>query len=429
VLTTLNKALDTIHRLAAETVWSEGVTPMKIGDSGEVGFWPKGFSVGATAANIRYSGRDDMMLIVADRPASAAALFTTNLCCAAPVVLSRHHLQQSAASMRAIVCNSGNANAATGKQGMADAQAMVDAVAEQLSIKPEEVLVASTGVIGQLLPIERVHAGIVALPTTLQSNSVMGAVSAIMTTDTFPKFYAVDVALSSGTVRICGIAKGSGMICPNMATMLGFLATDAAIAPELLQTLLSEANRNSFNAITVDGDTSTNDMVAILASGAGAEVVAGSKDEALFSAALQSLMTLLAKLIVIDGEGATKLVEITVKGAVSNEEAELAARTIANSSLVKTAIHGEDANWGRIIAAAGRSGARFSEDELELWFNEMPILKKGLITDFSEDEAAIILAQPSYSITLSLGNGSGSATLWSCDLSKEYVEINGSYRS
>jgi glutamate N-acetyltransferase/amino-acid N-acetyltransferase len=370
-----------------------------------------------------------MMLIVADRPASAAALFTTNLCCAAPVVLSRHHLQQSAASMRAIVCNSGNANAATGKQGMADAQAMVDAVAEQLSIKPEEVLVASTGVIGQLLPIERVHAGIVALPTTLQSNSVMGAVSAIMTTDTFPKFYAVDVALSSGTVRICGIAKGSGMICPNMATMLGFLATDAAIAPELLQTLLSEANRKSFNAITVDGDTSTNDMVAILASGAGAEVVAGSKDEALFSAALQSLMTLLAKLIVIDGEGATKLVEITVKGAVSNEEAELAARTIANSSLVKTAIHGEDANWGRIIAAAGRSGARFSEDELELWFNEMPILKKGLITDFSEDEAAIILAQPSYSITLSLGNGSGSATLWSCDLSKEYVEINGSYRS
>ncbi len=422
----LQKGLRVIHQLAAKTLWPASVTPME--SDGESCFWPKGFSSGAVSAAIKYD-RKDLMLLLAEAPASAAALFTTNLCCAAPVTLSQEHLQISPSSIRAIVCNSGNANAATGKKGMDDAKSMAEAVARELAIKPEEVLVASTGVIGQLLPMERVLGGISALPATLQQESCIDAARAIMTTDTFPKFFSLELRLSGGPVRLSGIAKGSGMICPNMATMLAFLLTDAAIAPSLLQKAIEYANRNSFNAITVDGDTSTNDMVAILASGKGAEIVAGSDDEREFSEALKALMTFLAKLIVIDGEGATKLVEITVEGAADDRQAELAARTIAQSSLVKTAIHGEDANWGRIIAAAGRSGAQFNPEEAELFFNDLSILKPGFIADFEEESAAEILGKESYTITLRLGSGSGRATVWSCDLSKEYVEINGSYRS
>jgi len=425
----LSKGLEVIHQLSAETPWPASVTPMAAGSDGTEGFWPTGFSAGAVSASIKYSNRKDMMLLVTDRPASAAALFTLNRCCAAPVTLSREHLQLSSSSIRAIICNSGNANAATGVKGMADARAMADAVAKELSIKPEEVLVASTGVIGQLLPMEKVLSGISALAPTIQRDSVLDAVGAIMTTDTFPKFFTLELQLSGGSLRLSGIAKGSGMICPNMATMLAFLATDATIAPALLHEALEMGNRHSFNAITVDGDTSTNDMVSIFASGTGPEITAGSQDYALFCEALKALMTFLAKLIVIDGEGATKLVGITVIGAADDHDAELAARTIAHSSLVKTAIHGEDANWGRIIAAAGRSGAMFNQEDLELHFNDLPVLKPGLVADFSEEAASEILAKDSYTITLRLGNGPGQATIWSCDLSKEYVEINGSYRS
>jgi len=396
---------------------------------GTQGFWPIGFLAGAVSANIKYSKRKDLMILASDRPSSAAALFTLNRCCAAPVMLSRKHLQQSPSLVRAIVCNSGNANAATGNKGMEDARAMAEAVAKELSINTEEVLVASTGVIGQLLPMEKVLEGISSLAATMQHDSVLDVASAIMTTDTFPKFFTLELQLSGGSIRLSGIAKGSGMICPNMATMLAFLATDASIEPPLLHEALEKANRHSFNAITVDGDTSTNDMVSILASGSGPEIKAESSDYALFCNALEALMTFLAKLIVIDGEGATKLVEITVMGAADDRDAELAARTIAQSSLVKTAIHGEDANWGRIIAAAGRSGAIFNQEDLELHFNDLPILKPGLLADFSEEMASEILAKDSYTITLRLGNGPGTATIWSCDLSKEYVDINGSYRS
>ena len=396
---------------------------------GTQGFWPIGFLAGAVSANIKYSKRKDLMILASDRPSSAAALFTLNRCCAAPVMLSRKHLQQSPSSVRAIVCNSGNANAATGNKGMEDARAMAEAVAKELSINTEEVLVASTGVIGQLLPMEKVLEGISSLAATMQHDSVLDVASAIMTTDTFPKFFTLELQLSGGSIRLSGIAKGSGMICPNMATMLAFLATDASIEPPLLHEALEKANRHSFNAITVDGDTSTNDMVSILASGSGPEIKAESSDYALFCNALEALMTFLAKLIVIDGEGATKLVEITVMGAADDRDAELAARTIAQSSLVKTAIHGEDANWGRIIAATGRSGAIFNQEDLELHFNDLPILKPGLLADFSEEMASEILAKDSYTITLRLGNGPGTATIWSCDLSKEYVDINGSYRS
>ncbi len=424
-----HKGLKVIRELSAVTLWPASVTPMSAECDGTLDFWPAGFSAGAVSAAVKYAERKDMMLLVSDRPSSAAALFTRNICCAAPVLLSRDHLQRSPASIRALVCNSGNANAATGNKGMDDALAMAEAVARELAISPEEVLVASTGVIGQLLPMERVLGGIAALPSSLQHESALDAAQAIMTTDTFPKFFSLDVELSGGCVRLSGIAKGSGMICPNMATMLAILATDALIAPDLLQKALTLANQKSFNAITVDGDTSTNDMVSLLASGTGPEIVAASDDFAHFCEALEALMTLLAKLIVIDGEGATKLVTITVEGAADDRDAELAARTIAQSSLVKTAIHGEDANWGRIIAAAGRSGATFNQEELELHFNDLSILKPGFIADFSETAASEIMAKDSYTITLRLGRGPGRATVWSCDLSKEYVDINGSYRS
>ncbi len=423
-----HKGLKVIRELSAVTPWPASVTPMPAASDGTLNFWPAGFSAGAVSAAIKYD-RKDLMLLVADRPSSAAALFTRNLCCAAPVLLSRDHLQRSPSSVRAVVCNSGNANAATGDKGMADALAMAEAVAQELAVKPEEVLVASTGVIGQLLPIERVLCGISTLPSSLQHDSALDAAQAIMTTDTFPKFFMLDVQLSGGVVRLSGIAKGSGMICPDMATMLAILATDASITPDLLQKALRLANKKSFNAITVDGDTSTNDMVSILASGTGPEITAESNDFHLFCEALQALMTFLAKLIVIDGEGASKLVTITVEGATDDRDAELAARTIAQSNLVKTAIHGEDANWGRIIAAAGRSGAQFNQEELELRFNELTLLKPGFIASYSEAEASEIMAKNSYTITLRLGSGPGRATVWSCDLSKEYVEINGSYRS
>lgn len=425
----LNKGLKVIHELSAATPWPASVTPMSAESDGTAGFWPEGFSSGAVDAGIKYSNRKDLMLLSADGPCSAAAVFTTNLCCAAPVELSRYHLQLSSGSMRALVCNSGNANAATGARGMDDARAMAAAVASELAIKPEEVVVASTGVIGQLLPMEKVLNGIKALPSSLQRDSALDAARAIMTTDTFPKFFSLKVQLSGGSVRLSGMAKGSGMICPNMATMLAFLATDASVDPTLLQKALHDANRSSFNAITVDGDTSTNDMAAILASGTAPEILADSQDYTLFCEALEALMTFLAKLIVIDGEGATKLVEIIVEGAADDRDAELAARTIAQSSLVKTAIHGEDANWGRVVAAAGRSGASFNQNELELFFNDLIILKPGFIADFSEEAAAEIMAKNSYSITLRLGRGTGYAKVWGCDLSKEYVDINGSYRS
>ncbi len=425
----LLKGLKVIHQLSAITRWPSSVTPMASASDGSNGFWPQGFLAGAVSANIKYSNRNDLMALVTDEPATAAALFTLNRCVAAPITLSQRHLQHSSSSIRALVCNSGNANAATGTQGLDDARAMAEAVAREFSLKPEEVLVASTGVIGQLLPMEKVLDGISSLAPTMQRHSVLDAASAIMTTDTFPKFYTIELQLSAGSVRLSGIAKGSGMICPNMATMLAFLATDATIEPALLHIALERANRKSFNAITVDGDTSTNDMVSIFASGKGAKITGESPDFILFCDALDALMTFLAKLIVIDGEGATKLLEITVTGAADHRDAELAARTIAQSSLVKTALHGEDANWGRIIAAAGRSGAVFNQEELELYFNDLRILQPPLVADFSEEAASEILAKDAFTITLRLGNGPGEATIWSCDLSKEYIEINGSYRS
>lgn len=426
----LHKAFAFIGELAAETSWPEHATPLNIRDADKKQFWPKGFSSGTRHAGIKPSSKRDLMIIKASGPASAAAVFTRNLCCAAPVTISKEHLLQPASSIQAIVCNSGNANAATGEKGLKDARAMAEKTAEVLGIGPEEVLVSSTGVIGDPLPMDKINRALDSFSAVLLEDPCTRTAEAIMTTDTFPKFFGLDISLSGGTVRLCGIAKGSGMICPDMATMLAFLVTDAHIDRKTLQEMLTKANDRSFNTITVDGDTSTNDMAVLLSgSSGGVEILPGSEDAAIFHAALESLMIFLAKLIVRDGEGATKLVEILVEGAATDTDAGKAARTIANSNLVKTALHGEDANWGRIIAAAGRSGAVFDPEKVSITFDDLAIFEPGYVSDFSEDRAKKILGRNSYTITVSLGNGPGKAVVRTCDLSKEYIEINGSYRT
>ncbi len=417
-----------VKRLASRTVWPEGVRPVIADPAPGDTFWPEGFMLAGINCGIKPKGKD-LMLLSCDKPVSTASVFTTNLCCAAPVELSKAALSASSGKIRAIICNSGNANAATGADGMTRARQMAEAAAAELGIKAGEVLVASTGVIGQTLPVEKITSAMPTLKAASGPANWTDAAEAIMTTDTFPKAFAVNMKLSGGTARIAGIAKGSGMICPNMATMLAFLSTDVSIEPALLQELLSAANSVSFNAITVDGDTSTNDMAAIMASGTGPEVLRGSRDAQLFGEALRSVMTMLAQLIIVDGEGATKFVELRVTGAKSDAEARMAAMSVANSPLVKTAIYGEDANWGRIIAAAGRSGASFVQEELSVSFDDEPILKPGLDANFSEERAKVVMQQKEFTITLSLGNGPGAATVWTCDLSHGYIEINGSYRS
>ena len=425
----LHKAYSAIETLAAGTIWPEHATPLNIRDAEKKQFWPTGFSAGTAHTGIK-SGQRDLVVITADEPCSAAAVFTRNLCSAAPVTLSKEHLKQSASSMRAIVCNSGNANAATGNKGLSDAKTMAQKTAKVLGIKPQEALVSSTGVIGVTLPMEKINSALDTFSAVLLEDSCANSAEAIMTTDTFPKFFGLDISLSTGTARLCGIAKGSGMICPDMATMLAFLVTDANIGQDLLQKMLSKANEKSFNTITVDGDTSTNDMAAILSHSAGSEeILPGSRDAEIFHTALESLMTFLARLIVMDGEGATKLVAIHVEGAPSISDAQKAARTVANSSLVKTALHGADANWGRIIAAAGRSGAVFNPENTSIRFDDLVILEPGYVSDFSEEEAKKILSRSEYTITISMGNGPGRAVVHTCDLSKEYVDINGSYRT
>jgi len=422
------KAFASIEALATQTDWPDHVTLVKPEHAQNGGFWPQGFRSAGVQAGIKQKRRD-VMLLLSDTPAAAASVYTTNTFAAAPIIVTREHMDVSSRAIRAIVCNSGNANTATGVKGIDDARTMAIKTASVLGIEPEQVVVSSTGVIGVPLPADKISKALDLAPDLLQSATCFDAAEAIMTTDTFPKFFALDVALSTGTVRISGIAKGSGMICPDMATMLAFLATDAAIEQSFLQHMLVEANRSSFNAITVDGDTSTNDMVTLLAGGKGIPVIEGTPDAQLFFSALSSLMTFLAKLIVLDGEGATKLVEVRVQGARTDRDAEHAARTVANSNLVKTAIHGEDANWGRIIGALGRSGAHFDPEEVAIDFDGLDILKPGLISSFSEEEAKKIMQKSSFAITVSLGHGEGRAVVWTCDLSKEYIEINGSYRS
>jgi len=391
---------------------------------------PKGFSAAGVHSGIK-KVKKDLALICSSEPAAAAGIFTMNKVPAAPVIVDRLQLEHGS-SFRAILVNSGNANACTGERGLNDAWSMVRQTAAALQVSEKEVFVSSTGVIGQYMPMEKVSSGITEAASLLDADGNTAAAEAIMTTDKFTKELAVRVNLGGTDVTIGGVAKGSGMIAPNMATMLAFITTDAAIAPELLQSALKTAADRSFNRITVDGDTSTNDMVLVLANGLAGNPLITSAAHPLYAdfyEAFELLLVKLCKMIVVDGEGATKFVEILVMNAATEENAVCAARSIANSTLVKTAINGEDANWGRILNAVGYSGIDFLPEDVEIFFDDVPILQKRYAIDFSEADAKRVLSQKEIRITVDLNQGSASASFWTCDLSKDYVAINANYRT
>ena len=391
---------------------------------------PLGFRSAALHCGIKaMAGALDLTVLAADGNASAAGIFTTNLAQAAPVIVSRRHLERSKGIARAIVVNSGCANACTGTQGMADADRMAAEVATTLGCSPEHVLVASTGVIGVNLRMDKVVTGIQTAVPALARGKGSDTARAIMTTDPFPKECAVTVQTGRGTFTVGGTAKGSGMIEPMMATMLGFLTTDALVPSALLQRALKESARDTFNAITVDGDGSTNDSLYAMASGASGVTI----DDESYPALLEALLTVSRELavgIVRGGEGATKLIAVNVHDAQSRDEARQVARTIANSPLVKTAVHGADPNWGRIVAAAGRSGVHFDINRVTVHVGGILLFENGLPHDEASPQAGEYLKNTDVRIDVSLGTGGGAgATIWTCDLSAEYVRINGEYRS
>ncbi len=391
---------------------------------------PKGFKAAGIAAGIKAKNtKKDLALIVSDTPAIAAGVFTTNIVQAAPIVVTKNHI--ASGEIQAVIINSGNANACTGQQGLADAKLMCELTAEQLQIDTKKVAVSSTGVIGVTMPMEKVTAGIKKITSELNVNSDHEAALAIMTTDTFPKEIAIQFEIAGTPIRIGGIAKGSGMIHPNMATTLGFITTDANIAHNALQMALQNAIANSFNMISVDGDTSTNDMVLILANGQAnnPQITLDKTSFEQFSIALQYVLTYLAKEVARDGEGATKIFEMQVHGAPSIEDARKAALAVCKSSLVKTAIFGRDANWGRILCALGYSGANFDPNKVDLFIGDVPVMLQGAGLAFDEAAAAKILNEKEIVIKAHLNSGEENATAWGCDLSYDYVKINGSYRS
>lgn len=387
-----------------------------------------GFRAAGVAAGIKASGALDVTLIAADAPVAAAALFTTNQVQAAPVQVSRANVQATSGRARAVIVNSGCANACTGAVGLETALATVRETATLLGCAPEEVLVASTGVIGVHLDRNKMVAGTKAAAAALSYDGDAAA-RGIMTTDLAPKAHAVQVQSDAGPFRVGGIAKGAGMIEPMLATMLGFVTTDADVPPAMLARALGEVADRTFNAITVDGECSTNDTLIALASGASGTVIDDAGYPALV-AGLEAVCRSLALAIVRGGEGATKLVEIRITGAASRLDAVRAAKTIANSPLVKTAIHGADPNWGRLVAAAGRSGARFSIDHALVKVGPVVLFQNGQPFDENAPEAARLLQASDVEIHVDLGaGGSEQATVWTCDLSAEYVRINGEYRT
>lgn len=393
---------------------------------------PAGFRAAAVAAGIKKAkGALDLALIVSDAErTSAAGAFTTNRAAAAPVLLSRHHLALSQGRARAIIVNAGNANAATGRPGLEAAEKTAKAVAKLLKVPIEQVLVASTGVIGVPLNVDLISKKLPALNEALAAEDAASVTRAIMTTDTVPKCCVLRAEVAGKTVHLAGIAKGSGMIHPRMATLLSFITTDAAIKPRMLQTMLSEVVATSFNRVSVDGDTSTNDTVFMLASGAsGVPVRPGDRSRGWFVAALSQLCQTLAKMIARDGEGARKLVTIEVAGARSPGDAERVARAIANSPLVKTAIAGSDPNWGRILCAAGYSGARFDPSRVDIRVNEFFLCRKGLDVGFDEAAAKREFDRKELTLYIDLHAGSASTRFWTCDLTHDYITINASYRT
>jgi glutamate N-acetyltransferase/amino-acid N-acetyltransferase len=389
---------------------------------------PRGFRAAGISAGIKANNGLDLALLVSESPATAAAVFTVNRAQAAPVVVSRQHLARSGGVARAIVVNSGCANACTGDEGLQAARDMAAETARLLNCPAEQVLVASTGVIGVALPIEKVRSGLPDAMRALGADQGAAAARAIMTTDPFPKEAAAQIAIGPREVAIGGMAKGSGMIEPMMATMLAFVTTDAAAPQPLLARALREAVDDTFNAITVDGECSTNDCVMLLANGASGAVVDETSYGA-FVAGLQAVCRELALGIVRGGEGATKLVTVTVTGGASSVEARRAAKAIANSPLVKTAIHGGDPNWGRLIAVAGRAGVAFELERAAVMIGSIVLFKNGKPYDEAAPQAAAYLKGKDISVSVDLGAGAASSTVWTCDLSAEYVRINADYRT
>ena len=388
---------------------------------------PEGFFAGATCAGLNKKANDkpDLGILFSEAPCVATALFTTNRIKAAPVVLCQQRLQQGRAL--AVVVNSGCANACTGEKGFAHAAEMAKLTAEGIGISPEDVLVASTGVIGLPLPMKRIRTGIEQIILSRDGGHELA--KAIMTTDTFAKETAVAVKKDGNKFAIGGVAKGSGMIHPDLATLLCFLTTDAAVEMDFVKSALKKAVDISFNMISIDGDTSPNDMVLIMANGlAGSKPISqGGKQADAFQQALEQVCIYLAKRIARDGEGATKLIEVTVAGAPGLAEARLAARTVASSSLVKAAVHGADPNWGRVMAAVGRSGVEVVESKTDLYIGDTPVVKSGRPLPFGKRSLIQLLKGKEVSISLNLNLGSGNATAWGCDLSEEYVTINSQY--
>ena len=390
----------------------------------------KGFLAAGVHCGIKKkNGKKDVALILSATRAAAAGVYTKNRFQAPPVLLTKKHLAGGYA--RAIVCNSGNANACTGEQGLHDARRMAQITAEELGIAPAEVAVSSTGVIGQYLPMETVEEGIRAAARELGREGGAAAAAAIMTTDLVSKERAYSHEIGGKMVTVGGIAKGSGMIHPNMATMLAFVTTDCAISPKLLAKALKYTADRSYNLITVDGDTSTNDMALVLANGAAgnAEITTENGNYHRFVALLQRVNTELSQMIVRDGEGATKFIEVSVKNAVSFKDGKALAMGILNSNLVKTAFFGEDANWGRIVSAMGQTEVEFDPERVDVFLGELPVFRDGRGLVFDEVRARVILAKKDIFVTVDMKMGGQNVTAWGSDLSHGYVTINANYRS
>ncbi|MEW8658024.1 MAG: bifunctional glutamate N-acetyltransferase/amino-acid acetyltransferase ArgJ [Candidatus Thiodiazotropha endolucinida] len=391
-----------------------------------------GIRLGTAAAGIKYPDRDDMVIIEVAEGASCAAVFTRNAFCAAPVQLAKKHL--ALRPPRYLLINSGNANAGTGDQGMQDAHACCRGLAESVACQPDQVLPFSTGVIGESLPVERIHDALPAAIDNLSTGSWETASRAILTTDTRPKLRSRHFEFEGVQVRLTGMAKGSGMICPDMATMLAYLATDLSISQALLQACLDDAVKPSFNSITVDGDTSTNDACVLMASGASTLAPLTERGSDLYKKFVDEVTELcmeLARDIVHDGEGATKLVEILVQDAADEKEARRVAYTIAHSPLVKTALFASDPNWGRILAAVGRAGlAGFDIDRVEIWLDDTCIVRNGgRAAEYTEQAGASVMSRDEFTIRVMLGRGDMLARVATCDLSYDYVKINAEYRT
>ena len=398
---------------------------------------PAGFRAAGIAVGLKRSGALDMALLVSDVPATAAAAFTANLFAAAPVLVDREIIQ-AGKPVRAILVNSGNANACCGARGLSDARDMVATAAGLLGITPAEVLVSSTGRIGVPMPMEKVRRGTELAVKALSATGGQQAANAIMTTDTRPKSLAVALTVGGRQVHIGGMCKGAGMIAPRLvpvrvpqATMLAYVTTDAAVDPDFLQECLNHSLDHSFNRITVDGDTSTNDTFLLLANGVAgnAPLNRGHRDAVLFRDALAFLVGRLAREMVLDGEGVTKFVELTVRGAQTTADARRCAEAIANSLLVKTAWFGADPNWGRILCAAGYSGITFDPARVNLDYDDVPVVRGGMEAGTPEADEVKVLKQREFRVTLELGAGTAEFTVWTCDLSYEYVKINADYHT